>query len=348
METPETPPTPADTHSKSLSSPDLAIPETRDGFFGYTDEKSLQQASAEHIGEKYWAHRRGSDAPSEATASSFKGLSTVSAKLGEQSTNANPFFEGEDERSATGDLGTTTAPELLRLFHSLQRCLELRDKYLRKSKQRLGDNPKDNDGHFPGLGEDIADVNGVRPDADFSKNSPPTLSEKHWKIYPKPPPPHWHWTDKQPIVGQDGAYTPGEFEFEQCEIPGQDSYEFGIDDTGVYQVYEDTKSRKANKPVYEVPTIKEYFQDLDYVLNIISDGPTKSFAFRRLKYLSSKFTMFSLMNEFQELAEMKVCVSPWTSASLSDCHSSLKECSSSVMSSRKRHIYFPNQGSPSQ
>ena len=48
--------------------------------------------------------------------------------------------------------------------------------------------------------------------------------------------------------------------------------------------------------------------DLDYVLSIISDGPTKSFAFRRLKYLASKFDMYALLNEFQELADMKVRV----------------------------------------
>ena len=47
--------------------------------------------------------------------------------------------------------------------------------------------------------------------------------------------------------------------------------------------------------------------DLDYVLSIISDGPTKSFAFRRLKYLASKFDMYTLLNEFQELADMKGC-----------------------------------------
>lgn len=46
--------------------------------------------------------------------------------------------------------------------------------------------------------------------------------------------------------------------------------------------------------------------DLDYVLGVISDGPTKSFAFRRLKYLQSKFIMYSLLNEHQELADMKV------------------------------------------
>jgi AMP deaminase len=62
------------------------------------------------------------------------------------------------------------------------------------------------------------------------------------------------------------------------------------------------------KPAFNIPDIREYFIDLDYVLAVISDGPTKSFAFRRLKYLQSKFTMYSMLNEFQELADMKVRV----------------------------------------
>lgn len=61
------------------------------------------------------------------------------------------------------------------------------------------------------------------------------------------------------------------------------------------------------KPAFDIPSIKEYFVDLDYILGVISDGPTKSYAFRRLKYLASKFTMYTLLNEFQELADMKVC-----------------------------------------
>jgi len=60
-------------------------------------------------------------------------------------------------------------------------------------------------------------------------------------------------------------------------------------------------------PAFDIPDIREYFVDLEYVLGVISDGPTKSFAFRRLKYLASKFTMYTLLNEFQELADMKVC-----------------------------------------
>lgn len=60
------------------------------------------------------------------------------------------------------------------------------------------------------------------------------------------------------------------------------------------------------KPLYEVPTIKEYFQDLDEILSVISDGPAKSFAWRRLRYLESKWNLYVLLNEYRELAEMKV------------------------------------------
>jgi AMP deaminase len=52
--------------------------------------------------------------------------------------------------------------------------------------------------------------------------------------------------------------------------------------------------------------LREYFIDLDFLLGVISDGPTKSFAYRRLRFLASKYTMFSLLNETQETVDMKV------------------------------------------
>ncbi|KAK7018040.1 AMP deaminase [Paramarasmius palmivorus] len=288
------------TPSKVVNSPHLEVPEARDGFFGYNDEKSLQQ-----IEEKYWAHRRASDVPSEGAASFVGGLK-IPPTLGEAQQSTSPFVESEEETEENETDNTNTLPsELLHLFQSLQRCLELRDKYMSKSCQRLGDNPKDYDGYFPGLDSERADVNGVRADADISKNKPPPQPEKPWKIYPRPPPPHWHWTDKQGVVSSDGVHTPDEFNFEDCEIPGNDSLEFEIDDTGVYQVYENAEAKSEKKPMYDIPTVREYFKDLDYVLSVIADGPTKSFAFRRLKYLAGKFNMYSLMNEFQELADMK-------------------------------------------
>lgn len=56
----------------------------------------------------------------------------------------------------------------------------------------------------------------------------------------------------------------------------------------------------------EVPSLREYFVDIDFVLNVVSDGPTKSFAFRQLKYLASKWAMYALLNESEEVAAMKV------------------------------------------
>lgn len=46
--------------------------------------------------------------------------------------------------------------------------------------------------------------------------------------------------------------------------------------------------------------------DLEYILSVISDGPAKSFAYRRIKYLESRWNLYCLLNEYQELAEMKV------------------------------------------
>ena len=51
--------------------------------------------------------------------------------------------------------------------------------------------------------------------------------------------------------------------------------------------------------------------DLEFVLGVISDGPTKSLAYRRLQYLASKFDMYYLLNEYQEVADMKVGILTW-------------------------------------
>ncbi|GES78258.1 AMP deaminase [Rhizophagus clarus] len=110
-----------------------------------------------------------------------------------------------------------------------------------------------------------------------------------WKIYPP------HHDNKEKEVGSD-------FEFEKCEIPTEHEYHFRLDEGGVYKVY---KTQEDNSPAYEVPSVKEYFMDLDEILNVISDGPAKSYAYRRLRYLESKWNMYSLLREYQEIADSK-------------------------------------------
>lgn len=258
------------------------------------------------------------------------------------------------------------ANELRQICQSFARCLELRDKYMKYSLQRLGDNPRDHDGVFQGFSADIGGVSGVRPDAwdellEKAKTKPPaprplvtgyppvtidpvvaakqTASVpglnaeesqfKPWRIYPKPPPPFWHWKDAH-TVGARGAPADEEFVFQSLEIPGEAEgegagLEFEIDAKGVFQVYrggvvsegEPNSGFRGIKyaywsvgqsktPVFQVPSPKEYFMDLDWILGVVADGPTKTFAFRRLKYLTSKWNMYSLLNENQELADMKV------------------------------------------
>ncbi|KAJ3566856.1 hypothetical protein NP233_g6737 [Leucocoprinus birnbaumii] len=286
--------------SSENSTETLRIPESRDGYFGYLEEKSQQ-----HIDEKFWAHRRGSDAPSE--------VQSLRASV-HGSLAGDPFVEEHAESSTRAELGTGVqapaepfiTPDLVQVLQSFQKCCELRDKYMLKSRQRLGDDPRDYDGDFEGVDEDHADVCGQRPDADATTNQPAAEHPfKPWNIYPKPPPPAWHWKSKE--VYNHNADDGDGFESEACEIPASHPWTFEIDDKGVFQVYEASEDAQKveSKPAFDIPDIREYFMDLDYILGVISDGPTKTFAFRRLKYLQSKFTMYSLLNENQELADMK-------------------------------------------
>lgn len=188
-------------------------------------------------------------------------------------------------------------------FQSLRRCLELRDKYIRASRQRLNDDPRHYDGSFSGLDDANTGVCGVRPDGNFHANEPPA-SQPKWTLSPP-------WTDCDDSCSDRG-------DAKDPQIPGAHPFTFKIDDQGVIQIYTvDTDSKPDHsRPVYDIPSVREYFVDLDYVLGVISDGPAKSFAFQRLKYLSSKFTMYSLLNEFQELSDMKVLVAPVPALSL--------------------------------
>jgi len=169
-------------------------------------------------------------------------------------TAPSPFIKEEElkpEVEAPGNLPDTSpfTQEHLNIYQSFDKCLSLRDKYMRVSLQRLGDNPRDHDGYFQGLDPKITDVSGVRPDADISTYTSPGSDDKlpkspykPWRIYPKPPPPHWHWTretEPEPVHGGDVAEAgKEEFVFKKCEIPGgHDGWGFSLDETGVYQVY---------------------------------------------------------------------------------------------------------------
>ncbi|KAK9389118.1 hypothetical protein V1515DRAFT_531509 [Lipomyces mesembrius] len=175
--------------------------------------------------------------------------------------------------------------ELEMICRNVQKCLNFREKYQACSFQGAMENPRDS---------------------------------SNWKIYP--PPPKASWTDtKQPIVSDappdahapssspksDGVEGVGaDFHIEDCEVPEfKDSIVFNLDQTGLFQVYE--LINDVWQPIVQVPTIREYYMDLEEISNISSDGPSKSFAFRRLQYLEGSWNLYVLMNEYQELADTK-------------------------------------------
>ncbi|CAH0690398.1 unnamed protein product [Spodoptera exigua] len=75
---------------------------------------------------------------------------------------------------------------------------------------------------------------------------------------------------------------------------------------GVMVIYRNQLDVEANTPLpYEAISFQEFAANLAHLQSMICDGPLKSFCYRRLSYLSSKFKMHVLLNELHELALQK-------------------------------------------
>ncbi|CAH0594496.1 unnamed protein product [Chrysodeixis includens] len=75
---------------------------------------------------------------------------------------------------------------------------------------------------------------------------------------------------------------------------------------GVMFIYRNQSDLEGSHPLpYEFVAFKQFVEDLDHLQTMIADGPLRSFCFRRLSYLSSKFKMHMLLSELHELALQK-------------------------------------------
>ncbi|XP_010775841.1 AMP deaminase 2-like isoform X1 [Notothenia coriiceps] len=75
---------------------------------------------------------------------------------------------------------------------------------------------------------------------------------------------------------------------------------------GVVHVYtKKTNMDKSTELDLTYPDLTEYIGDMNVMMSLIINGPVKSFCYRRLQYLSSKFQMHILLNEMKELAAQK-------------------------------------------
>ncbi|KAM7412067.1 hypothetical protein PAMA_021842 [Pampus argenteus] len=97
-----------------------------------------------------------------------------------------------------------------------------------------------------------------------------------------------------PYVNQDPASMPPDMGY-GCKM---------VD--GVMHVYTTRNvMEKSTELDLPYPDLQEYIADMNVMMALIINGPVKSFCYRRLQYLSSKFQMHILLNEMKELAAQK-------------------------------------------
>lgn len=216
--------------------------------------------------------------------------------------------------------------ELRSIYSNIQKVLKLRDKYIGLSLQNPSDNPKDDPSWtiYPphpdpvweeGRGRAGTIISGGDTAIDSMANSIVIRSESTHTLdsdqshplssgeLPMQTPQNHKTTRPKRKLGQDIGS-----DFELSDLlppPGPDKKGFRLDENGIYQIFENSEPNENDTPVVDIPTLREYYLDLETILNISSDGPSKSFAFRRLQYLEGKFNLYVLLNEYQEMADSK-------------------------------------------
>lgn len=180
--------------------------------------------------------------------------------------------------------GDAVTSELNAIYRKIKGLLERRSKYMALSLQRPGDDPR---------------------------NHP------EWEIYPPPPEPAWdEGKEYQPgnaggpsdMIGKRrkmGEDIGEDFDMSELELPKETSWTYRLDGNSVFQVYESEDTADRQEPVVQIPSLRDFYMDLDAVVDVSTDGPTKSFAFKRLSYLEGKFQLYTLLNEYQEMADSK-------------------------------------------
>jgi len=69
---------------------------------------------------------------------------------------------------------------------------------------------------------------------------------------------------------------------------------------GVFSVH------REGKPLdLPCPSLQVFVKDMQLLCNMIGNGPLKSYCYKRLTYLSSKFQLHTMLNEIREVAEQK-------------------------------------------
>ncbi|KAF4713932.1 hypothetical protein FOZ63_029046, partial [Perkinsus olseni] len=80
-----------------------------------------------------------------------------------------------------------------------------------------------------------------------------------------------------------------------ARIPG-----FFVLEEGVYHIYSDPENPTEEDMAFEIPTLGEYYEDMNTLFRIRTSGPTASFSFLRLRMLETKFELYGMTCAEQE------------------------------------------------
>ncbi|KAI0012881.1 AMP deaminase [Xylariaceae sp. FL0662B] len=292
---------------------------TTNASFTPLPSAAQQSYNFPHIAGSSMAPPRGFEpAPRTATRPSL-GESRSTATIPHVEVQPNMGLPDGATSAIASGVGSTdphVTAELSTIFQNIQKILDIRHKYIRLSLQRDGDNPKDDPSWeiYPPPPEPAwvgppADQQSHGVNAGNSVRNSVVLSAQTALQGSGDP----HGTagagseQKRTLRRRKPGHDIGE-DFDITDLlplPPASEFAFRLDENGVYQVFENDAADKANTPVVGVPTIKDFYLDLEAILSISSDGPSKSFAFRRLQYLEGKFNLYVLLNEYQETTDSK-------------------------------------------
>lgn len=207
------------------------------------------------------------------------------------------------------------APELQVICASIRNVLDIRHRYIALSLQGPNDNPRDTEDWiiYPPPPQPVWDDVNNRP----NKLSSGTNSLANSKILGlddnlsstgspggSTAPQISHPPTKRPR--KPGQHVGEDFDISNFEIlPDEVEAVYKLDQSSVFQVYEGPELTEMSIPIAKIPTLRDFYSDLDYIKDVSSDGPSKSFAYRELDILEGKFTLYFLVNEYQETASCK-------------------------------------------
>jgi len=93
---------------------------------------------------------------------------------------------------------------------------------------------------------------------------------------------------------------------EQVRLPPKADWKKEMVD-GVYMVWQEDPETGKSKNVKKFSDVKTFFDDLIWIMELISHGSTKTFCYKRLRLLQTRFHLHNMLNEQLEREETRNC-----------------------------------------